>query len=196
MAIDKAIDSAVLEANLKAVADAIREKGGTSDTLAFPSGFADAIAAIESGREFKTGSIMYEANTACKDTYSNTKKTYTIQHNCGYVPNLFLIYTEEDILENANKVTRSFHSATLYYMDINDVDTYYTAVKYCDKTSTTLSNSGGNNGGYLLTQNTSAGSNCLFHGLTDTYINVVGYIGSTTSYFLGGVEYKWIAVAI
>lgn len=49
MAIDKAIDSAVLEANLKAVADAIREKGGTSDTLAFPSGFADAIAAIEAG---------------------------------------------------------------------------------------------------------------------------------------------------
>lgn len=49
MAYDKVIDSAVLDANLTSIADAIREKAGTSDKLAFPAGFADAIAAIAAG---------------------------------------------------------------------------------------------------------------------------------------------------
>lgn len=49
MAIDKAIDSAVLDANLTTVADAIRAKGGTTDALSFPTGFSDAISAIQAG---------------------------------------------------------------------------------------------------------------------------------------------------
>lgn len=49
MAIDKAIDSAVLDSNLTAVANAIRAKGGTSDPLAFPDGFVSAVEAIQAG---------------------------------------------------------------------------------------------------------------------------------------------------
>lgn len=40
---------AVNQADLKAVADAIRSKGGTSDALTFPGGFVDAVGAIQSG---------------------------------------------------------------------------------------------------------------------------------------------------
>jgi hypothetical protein len=39
----------VQEESLVAVADAIRAKGGTTDPLSFPTGFADAIAAIQTG---------------------------------------------------------------------------------------------------------------------------------------------------
>jgi hypothetical protein len=49
MAYDKVVDSAVLDANLTTVADAIRAKGGTTGALSFPAGFADAIAAIQAG---------------------------------------------------------------------------------------------------------------------------------------------------
>ena len=49
MAIDKAIDSAILDENLTAVADAIRTKGGTNAALVFPGGFIDAIHAISVG---------------------------------------------------------------------------------------------------------------------------------------------------
>jgi hypothetical protein len=49
MAYDKVIDSAALDANLTQIANAIRSKGGTSAALAFPAGFASAIAAIEAG---------------------------------------------------------------------------------------------------------------------------------------------------
>ena len=49
MALDKAIDSAQLNANLTTIADAIRAKGGTSDALVFPSGFVSAVQAIQAG---------------------------------------------------------------------------------------------------------------------------------------------------
>lgn len=49
MAIDKVIDSTVLNANLTTVANAIRAKGGTSAALAFPDGFVSAVGAIETG---------------------------------------------------------------------------------------------------------------------------------------------------
>ena len=49
MAYDKIVDSAALDAGLKHIADAIREKGGTSGSLAFPAAMAEAIAAIQTG---------------------------------------------------------------------------------------------------------------------------------------------------
>ena len=37
------------DTSLASVADAIRSKGGTSDTLVFPEGFVSAISAIQTG---------------------------------------------------------------------------------------------------------------------------------------------------
>ncbi len=60
MAVDKAIDSTQLDADLESVADAIRTKGGTSAQLAFPAGFVSAIDAIPTGGgggEVYTGTV-------------------------------------------------------------------------------------------------------------------------------------------
>ena len=46
MAVDKLVDSAQLDADLSLIADAIREKGGTSSEFAFPSGFVSAVGNI------------------------------------------------------------------------------------------------------------------------------------------------------
>lgn len=54
MALDKAIDSAVLDSGLTSVANAIRNKGGTSEVLEFPAGFVSAVNAISaSGLNFE-----------------------------------------------------------------------------------------------------------------------------------------------
>ena len=58
MAYDKVVDSAVLDAGLTSIADGIRAKGGTTDTMSFPDGMVNAIAAIE------TGSSAYESLAA------------------------------------------------------------------------------------------------------------------------------------
>lgn len=49
MSVDKLVDSTQLDADLTAVADAIRTKGGTSGQLSFPQGFVDAIDNIQTG---------------------------------------------------------------------------------------------------------------------------------------------------
>ena len=73
MAIDKAIDSGVLDANLTTVAQAIRAKGGTTQPLTFPGGFKSAIEAIETGIT-PEGSITITEN----GTYDVTSKAQAV----------------------------------------------------------------------------------------------------------------------
>lgn len=49
MAVDKLVDSTQLNADLTSVANAIRTKGGTNASLAFPADFVSAIGAIPTG---------------------------------------------------------------------------------------------------------------------------------------------------
>ena len=49
MGYDKLVDSSHLDASLATIADAIRTKGGTSASLAFPDGFVSAVEAIPTG---------------------------------------------------------------------------------------------------------------------------------------------------
>ena len=49
MSLDKVVDSAVLDAGMKSVADAIRAKAGTTDLLAWPDGFKSAVEGIQTG---------------------------------------------------------------------------------------------------------------------------------------------------
>ena len=57
MALDKVIDSAVLDAGMTSVANAIRAKTGNADLLAWPDGFKSAIAGIETGDYITQDSI-------------------------------------------------------------------------------------------------------------------------------------------
>lgn len=85
MAFDKVVDSSVLDAGLKQIADAIRAKAGTSGNMAFPTAMAEAIAAIEAGGGsggMSSGTITFSENTPVSG--------YTIAHGITY-PKLFVI---------------------------------------------------------------------------------------------------------
>ena len=60
------VDKEQLEADITTVADAIREKGGTSEQLPFPNGMADAVRGIQSGggREWKETEITSSISNA------------------------------------------------------------------------------------------------------------------------------------
>lgn len=62
MALDKLVDSAQLDADLELVADAIREKGGTSEALLFPDEYITAIAAIQTGGGGGASGITQDEN--------------------------------------------------------------------------------------------------------------------------------------
>lgn len=85
MAYDKIVDSAFLNSGLMSIADAIRKKGETTASLAFPAEMAAAVEAIKAGG---TGAIPnavlrvgYPADAVC--TVSNGSKTYTAPDSSG-----------------------------------------------------------------------------------------------------------------
>lgn len=69
-------------ADLTAVADAIREKGGISAALSFPDGFAQAIAAIESGSE--------SGSQVAKGTIIRTTASKNINLSLDFSPTVFV----------------------------------------------------------------------------------------------------------
>ena len=68
MSVDKLVDSTQLDTDLTSVANAIRTKGGTSASLAFPAGFVSAINAIPTGGggdyEIAAGTVTPTASVA------------------------------------------------------------------------------------------------------------------------------------
>ena len=64
MALDKVVDSAVLDAGMKSVADAIRAKAGTTDLLTWPDGFKAAVEGIQTvgGGGSTSDAVMKDIN--------------------------------------------------------------------------------------------------------------------------------------
>lgn len=73
MAIDKAVNSTQLDADLKSVADTIRTKGGTSSQLVFPTGFNSAIGAIDSAKPEQEKTLNVTSNGS-QDVLPDTGK--------------------------------------------------------------------------------------------------------------------------
>lgn len=72
MAYDKVIDSAQLDADLTSVADAIRAKGGTSESMEFPDGFVTAVEGIQAGGDTSTEDGLVTGDTK---SYVNDRVT-------------------------------------------------------------------------------------------------------------------------
>lgn len=67
MAVDKLVNSTQLDTDLTSVANAIRTKGGTSEQLAFPSGFVSAIGDIPTGGTLITKTITENGTYSAED---------------------------------------------------------------------------------------------------------------------------------
>lgn len=89
MAVDKLVDSAQLDADLTAVANAIRTKGGTSAALAFPNGFVDAIDAIETGGggALQSGSFTLATDSNTFSVELSSPATHFLFYNEDYPTN-------------------------------------------------------------------------------------------------------------
>lgn len=86
MAVDKLVDSTQLESDLTDIANAIRTKGGTSASLAFPADFVSAVEAISGGSatprliDQMTITMTSTASSSSKETVQLTPAT-----NCAVV---------------------------------------------------------------------------------------------------------------
>lgn len=109
MALDKVVDSAVLDAGMTSVANAIRAKTGNADMLAWPDGFKMAVDGIQSG----SASGIYMARVT-PETDSNELK---IQHNLGTTDILLAVAFAETLGE----ITPSFNGAVAKFWAKTDI---------------------------------------------------------------------------
>lgn len=107
MALDKLVDSTQLDTDLTSVANAIRTKGGTSASLAFPADFVSAIAAIPSGggASFGTGTLTPTSDTA------------TCQIDIGGNYDHFVLFRDDQ----GGTTTRSLRAAICDFAESNQV---------------------------------------------------------------------------
>lgn len=101
MALDKVVDSAVLDAGMKSVADAIRAKTGTTDLLAWPDGFKAAVEGIQTGggQAFQCGTVVSadDTNLVVPCTLDNiliVRKYVTSTKNVAYLLNATLLVAD------------------------------------------------------------------------------------------------------
>lgn len=106
MAVDKLVDSTQLDADLTSVANAIRTKGGTSGSLAFPAGFVSAIAAI-SGGGLPVSVLNHETVTPSSLVTSSNQITLELSACESY---LLVAYPESDFAPDSS-VTLLFFAA-------------------------------------------------------------------------------------
>lgn len=134
MAIDKAVDSAVLDSTLTAIADAIREKAGTTDPIAFDA-MAAAIAAIESGAKVETGTKTFG---------SLVTGTFTVNHSLNDIPDFFIVFN--DNFFNSHVSTSDYEMAVAVYLKhplsvfvCNFICRQYSVSRYMFEAATTVS---------------------------------------------------------
>ncbi len=105
MAVDKLVDSSQLDADLTSIANAIRTKGGTSASLAFPAGFVSAVQAIPSGGITPTGTKQITANGSNIDVES-------YKYADVAVPNSYSAGDEGKVVSNGALVAQTSDTVT------------------------------------------------------------------------------------
>lgn len=176
MAVDRSVDSSVLDAGLTSIANAIRTKGGTSDELTFPTEFVSAIAALPSGSNIQTGTI----------TPSTTGLTAI---NFSASMNSYLFYIEMAEISKSSLVSAG--------MDMNKL--YAAVARYPNPSINNKSPSAT----YLYARyNASTDavsySNAAIASMTDSGLSIAATAldSSTGSGLYVGCTYSWVAVPI
>lgn len=188
MAYDKVVDSSVLNAGLKTIADAIREKAGTSDSLAFPTAMAEAIAAIEAGGgglSIASGSFKPASNV-----YS-----YEITHNLGKPPVVAAFVVQGSF---SSLVAGAKLGGMAFYSDSTGKTNHYTAQFRLSGSGQTFNQTMSHSGKLeSYTNPTSSASPCyavVAYSATATTI-MFGNENQSSTLFASGKNYYWVVVA-
>lgn len=179
MAYDKVVDSAVLNAGLTQIANAIREKSGTGDVLAFPTGMAEAIAALADGGMGIPGyDIAFGSFTPAVKTPKPTVDT-----GWGNAPDASKKYAVTVFGWQPSGVENNFRTisaTTIYNANINGTMETVHAYSYANTTATNVSSGA----------SATANEKSTFE--SDGTITLCGY--SSGWAFAVGHVYVWFAI--
>ena len=154
---------------LTAIGNAIRGKTGKSGTLTLEQ-MVTEINGIQPGGEVKVVTGTY---TLSKSVAGGS--TFTVDHNAGFVPDLFYFYAPANIASTSTMIC-VFYSPTFLWRS-----TGYKSISGYHSTSTTTVTFTNNSSSYGV------------KSITDTQAVITTY-SSSTSYFWYAGTYNWVAV--
>ncbi len=140
MAYDKIVDSSALNADLTGIANAIRSKGGTSASLAFPAGFINAISQME------TGKVTTEVHdlTVASDFGNGTNTIKTILSGNAFIKDNYTKNSFAVVLIPVNPIpmTGAGYIHFIYHgnANIGASDAVRTGVTFRSSSATSLAN--------------------------------------------------------
>lgn len=108
MAYDKVVDSAQLDADLKIVADAIREKSGTTEDLDFPLGMKEVVESIDTSKEEQEKIISITENGTTEVTPDEGKVLSKVTVNTNIESGGGGDYTSEEMIALVEKEITTF----------------------------------------------------------------------------------------
>ena len=162
-----------LTSKLTNIANAIRGKTGKSDRMTLEQ-MVTEINSI-SGGGLPSGFTAIAKGSHSIDTAVTGTGTFVINHNLGYVPDMFLIYAKSNIATTYSMLY-AFRSATFGWRSA----TYQNLCGYHGNSTTTLS---------ATNVTTSYGVKTL----TTTQATITSY-STSTSYGWRAGEYEWVAI--
>ena len=176
-------------ADLTKVASAIREKGGTSDSLVYPDGFVSAIQAIQTGTELQIIATVKSGATVTATKGSLSVSGTSVNGTCTLtVPEA-----------GTWSVTATLNGQTSNTKNITFTDSYTTSLTFFNATITVTVESGASvtlkKGGTTIATKTSNGTAVFTVNETGTYTveatkngqtvsGTVNVVSGTTSYSL------------
>lgn len=180
------------DTDLTTVANAIRERGGTSSALTFPQGFADAIAAIPGGGgvQVKTGKFTVESNV----------RNVTIAHGLGTVPMFACVFADAPTTLATTPIALANAAAGVFNFDSPNgiqgfgIAQYSTAEVGAYKWGRTTF------GGYGVMPITYTGTvdpkyPTIYGANASTFVAGISDFASSGDYrFKPGITYLWLAV--
>jgi len=204
MAVDKLVDSTQLNADLTSVANAIRAKGGTSASLAFPGGFVDAIGDIETGGGGGASNVVTGTFTG---TTTGAAMDVPLDYSGSGYPIAVMVYVSSSDTSTFNSLIQRY-AIRDYIADKlsrNEVPTYDSqgtinyaicTSKYKNSTSNgyTYSDSGSTNANTLLYSNTgaTASSGLAVRMKSNNLMSV--FIASDSYGFAANIEYTYYVI--
>ncbi len=173
MAVDKLVDSSQLDADLTAVANAIRAKSGGSGQLAFPSGFVNEIGSIPSS------SVQYKTGTFTPSQTYNTARNVqiTTTEEIGFTPKIFIMIVSDKSVVSGKQYA-VIHSS--FYNETSNP--WRTTVRYSNTSNTTS--------GHAAASSWTTQSNYYLYFSNGT----IYYRTYSTFILFENVEYTWYAI--
>lgn len=185
MALDKVVDSAVLDAEMTSVANAIRAKTGNAAMLAWPDGFEMAIAGITGGGGIQSASGEY----SIAEDVANLDIDIS---DIGFVPDLVAVYLDETGMEYTSAPTKIWYLS--YVPDIIDrIPVGETVSIVYSRTNVGVLWRGGK--GAYTQQIAAVSSNYVGTNSSETGIHI-HLMRSAASYPIIAGTYKWFAYKI